>query len=358
MEVFIKGIGNISPQKTYDNSAFLETITEHHSSFLKCIEPDYKELLSKLQLPRRLSRGLKIGITAANLCLNDADIETPDAIITGTGYGMLADTEKFLTTMLDNKERLLAPASFIQSTHNTIGAYIAQILKCNKYNFTHVHGSLSFESALLNSMIKLEDDPSGYILLGGIDEMTEQHYQIKVINHKFKEGPVNHLKLLDYDSPGIIPGEGASFFLLSKYPGKDNYARIKGVRTFYKPENSVKTEEKVLSFLSDNKFSMKMIDLVILGLNGDSNSTILYNVLQQGLFRSTRQAYYKHLSGEYPTSTAFGVWMAANILHRQTIPEIVNINRYPRLYKPIRNILLYNHFENVNHSAILISSCD
>ena len=354
MEAYINGLGNISPQNTFDNTQFLRDIVEHDGSFLKCVEPDYSEIIPKGRLPRRLGRSLKIGVTSAARALEDAGLKEPDAIITGTGMGMLADTEKFLTTMIDNQEKFLNPTSFIQSTHNTIGAYIAVMLGCNKYNFTYVHGSLSFENALLNTLVMLKENPSENILLGGIDEMTEQHYLIKTINHKYKKGPVNHLNLLDYSTEGAIPGEGSIFFSVGKEKKKNSYASIVGSETHYKLENQAVCEEKIIKFLGSKDLTLDMIDLVILGPNGDNSSNSAHRILQEGIFKSINQAYFKHLCGEYPTSIAFAVWLAANILKRKTIPEIIRINNVSNVAKPGK-ILIYNQDRNVNHSLILLS---
>jgi len=354
MEVFINGIGNISPQRTFDNSLFLEEIIKHEGPFLKCIEPDYNEIIPKGVLPRRLSRSLKIGVAAAALSLNDASVIEPDAIITGTGMGMLADTEKFLTTMIDNQEKFLNPTSFIQSTHNTIAAYIAIMLKCNKYNITYVHGSLSFENALLNAMLLLQEKPDNSILVGGVDEITEQHQEIKSVNHRFKKELIDHLQLAECESVGAVPGEGSTFFTLNAKKSNNSYATIRGLETYYKPGNLVESEKRISEFLTRKQLSADGIDLVIFGLNGDLDANKIYQHLQNGLFKNTNQAYFKHLCGEYPTSSAFGVWLAANIIRRKTIPDIIRLNG-PFAPRQFRNILIYNHDRNVNHSLILVS---
>ena len=93
MEAYIRGIGNISPQPSWDNEPFLPDIAVYVGNRLKCIEPGYKEYIKPMQM-RRMSRILKMGVTAAGKCLRDAKVEVPDAIIVGTGYGMFADTEK------------------------------------------------------------------------------------------------------------------------------------------------------------------------------------------------------------------------------------------------------------------------
>ncbi len=354
MKIYINGIGNISPQKTFDNNLFLEEVVRHEGAFLKCIEPNYGDILPKGKLPRRLSRSVKIGVASATIALKDAGIHSPDAIITGTGMGMLADTERFLTTMIDNNEKFLNPTAFIQSTHNTIGAYIAVMLDCNKYNLTYVHGKLSFENALLNAWVMLQEYPEYNILVGGIDEMTEQHHQIKTVNHKFKKELIDHIKLIDSKSKGVYPGEGSIFFSLSRQKSTNSYALINGMETYYKPENEAVLKKKITEFLERKKLSVDRIDLVIFGLDGDQDSTKIYRNLQNGLFHNNRQAYFKHLCGEYPTSIAFAVWLAANILKHQVVPEIICLNNYSASGNT-HNILIYSQERNVNHTIILIS---
>ena len=90
---------------------------------MRAVEPDYAKLIDP-KVIRRMSRIIRMGVAAALECLNGA---TPDAIITGTAYGSLEDTTVFLKRMIDNKEEMLTPTAFIQSTHNTVGAQIRAV---------------------------------------------------------------------------------------------------------------------------------------------------------------------------------------------------------------------------------------
>ena len=256
--------------------------------------------------------------------------------------------------MIDNQEKFLNPTSFIQSTHNTIAAYIAVMLKCNKYNITYVHGSLSFENALLNALLLIHEKPENNILVGGVDEITPQHHEIKSVNHRFKKELIDHLKLASYESEGTVPGEGSIFFTLNAKKSNNSYAVIRGLETYYKPGNLDESEKRISEFLMRKQLSADRIDLIIFGLNGDMHANKVYKHLQNGLFKNTNQACFKHLCGEYPTSSAFGVWLAANIIRRKTIPDIIQVNG-PFARREVRNILVYNHDRNVNHSLILLS---
>ncbi|MCK4407854.1 MAG: beta-ketoacyl synthase chain length factor [Bacteroidales bacterium] len=354
MEIYIKGIGIISPQNTFNNEHFLEEIAEYQDDYLKCIEPVYKKYIKPMLL-RRMSRIIKMGIYAAKTSLDDANIDIPDAIITGTGLGCIEDTEKFLFSMITNNEELLPPTPFIQSTHNTISAQIALMLKCHNYNNTYVHRGISFESALLDSMMLLKENSINNILTGAADEITHNSFLItKRLGH-WKNPAISNLKLLDYKTRGSIAGEGAAFFVLTNTDSKHNYAKISSVSTFYKPENYKIIEDNITEFLKNAKIDTNDIDLIIFGINGDTKFDKIYYHLIKNYFENKDFVYYKHLCGEYHTSTSFVLWLSAKILKNQFIPEIIKLNKEPD--KPVKNILIYNHYRNINHSLILISGC-
>ena len=170
MEAYINGIGAISPQEfILDPTKWAIPVVDE--CVFACKEPDYSQFLNPATT-RRMSRMIKMGLCASKICLSDSGIEQPDAIITGTGLGCIEDTDKFLNIIIDLNEQFLAPTSFIQSTHNTISAQIALSLKNHNYNFTYVHGAFSFESALQDSLMLIQEQSAENVLLGGIEEMT------------------------------------------------------------------------------------------------------------------------------------------------------------------------------------------
>ena len=356
MEAFIRGLGNISPQNTYDNALFLEEVVSYPSVRLLSREPNYKEFIKPAHLSR-MSRVLKMGVTAAGICLRDAQVEAPDAIITATGLGMMEDSEKFLTSMIDKGERLLKPTAFIQSTHNTVGAYIAVMLKCNKYNFTYAHNFLSFESALTDAFMRLEDTPSERILVGGIEGIAQIYFQITEGAGFWKKEPVESLKLLQYASPGTLAGEGVAFFLLTRRPDPGNYARIREVRMIYRPEGPKDIQDQIGRLLENHQLAVGDIDLVLLGLNGDAEHDRTYHWLRENCFAQNSQGYFKHLCGEHYVASSFALWMAARILKSQRIPPAILLTDPRTPGKAIRNILIYNQNKNISHSLILVSSC-
>ena len=353
MSSFINGIGMISPQKTAESGGFLEEIMEYTSEFLPCVEPNYKNYIEPIAA-RRMSRLIKMGITSAKICLKDAGCDMPDGIITGTGLGSVEDTEKILGN-INMDSPLTNPTPFIQSTYNTISSQIAINLKCTNYNSTYVHRIFSFESGLTDALMQISDDPSHKLLVGGIDEMTGNHLSIiRRLGH-WKMNPASNLRLLDYETPGAMAGQGAGYFLISGMKTGTTYCKLLDVATIYKP-GYPDISERIHQFIRDNGLEVDDIDLVITGINGDRGNDELYYRLGQSLFDTIPLSCYKHLCGEYLTSSAFALWVAANILRRKIFPQQLLVKGTPP--EKIRNILIYNHFRQTEHSLILVSGID
>ena len=198
---YIHSAVSISAQNTFESEA-----VEMNLIFGKKVEalyPNYKEFISPVAL-RRMATGVKMGVAAATKALQTANLQQPDAILTGTGMGCIEDTEKFLNALIANDEEFLTPTAFIKSTHNTVGAQIALGLKCNAHNNTYVHGALSFESALMDAQLMLRQKEATNILVGGVDELgTEIIDAIRMMEDK------------NLDGIKVPFSEGASFFVLS-----------------------------------------------------------------------------------------------------------------------------------------------
>lgn len=352
--MYIRATGNISPQKTFGHPPFLTEPVEHSGNRLACAEPEYKEIID-VKLIRRMSRIIRMGVAAAMECLQEAGVKQPDAIITGTAYGCLEDTGLFLSKMIENNEELLTPTAFIQSTHNTIGAQIGLMLQCNNYNNAFVHRGFSFESALLDGMMLLQEKGAANVLVGAVDEITDISHTILSRFGFYKQESVSNLNLYKAKSKGTIAGEGASFFLLTDEPSAADYAKLDGLTTFYKPAGINEIEENILSFLAIHSLTLNDIDLVIEGKNGDPSSDELFEQLQQTVFSKNNLINYKHLCGEYPTSTAFALWVAANIIKTGSVPAVLEYKGLKE--NKINRILIYNNYLNLHHSLILASAC-
>jgi 3-oxoacyl-(acyl-carrier-protein) synthase len=348
MKVYLRAAGNISPQQSLDPELFFSRRTHYSGNRMQAVEPDYTKYVDSKMI-RRMSRIVKMGVAAAMECLSNAAVAMPEAIVTGTAYGCLEDTGVFLRRMIDNREELLSPTAFIQSTHNTVGAQIALLLKCHGYNNTIVHRAFSFENALLDASLLLGEGMDN-ILTGGIDEITDDSHAILGRFGLFpKEN--NNPDFQNTKFKGSIPGEGASFFLLGREAG-GAMAELNSFSTLYKPSGFAEVERRIQRFLEEASVSMEDIDLVINGRNGDAAHDETDGLLAAGILQGKPCFPFKTLSGEYPTASGFALWLGATLLRTQKIPDW-----FPHLRLPLKNILIHNHFQQTHHSLFLISAC-
>lgn len=351
-QVYVNSVGSISTQKTF-NGDFLEDLIEYEENVIHAVDPVYKDYIPPAAA-RRMAKGIKMSIVASKLALKEAELDNVDAIITGTGMGCVRDSEKFVSAIIDNDEQFLTPTPFIQSTHNTVGGQIALEIQCKGYNFTYVHASVSFESALLDALMQLQEEEAQHILVGGIDELGDHTIEIhRVINHIKKE-KVKSSELLTSKTSGAVFGEGAHFFVLSNEKNDRSYAEVLDVAT-YNTLDKDQVSSEILSFLDLHDLKTEDIDLVVLGHNGDADFDGYYSGLTKGVFKDTQQAFYKHLSGEFHTASSFGFWLSAHILKHQHLPDVVKINQTNTTR--FNHVLLYNQYRGENHSFTLLKRC-
>ncbi|MFT3946245.1 MAG: beta-ketoacyl synthase chain length factor [Agriterribacter sp.] len=345
--MYIRAAAGISPQISFEQ--ILRLPASYSGNSLSCAEPDYTKLFDARMI-RRMSRIIKMGVAAAIDCLQQADLQNPGAIITGTAYGCLADTELFLAKMVENKEELLTPTSFIQSTHNTVGAQIALMLKCHNYNNTFVHRGFSFESAMLDAITLLHENAVEDILVGGVDEITDTSHILLSRFGLYKQHSASNLDLYKEASKGTIAGEGAAFFLLSNQSSGNNYAKLEGMDTLYKPSSTEEVAVFINDFLQRNKVQATDIDVLVSGENGDAGNDKIYKELKKTLFKDIATQPFKQLCGEYPTAAAFALWLCSNIIKTGKIPAHSEM-------KAPEKILIYNHYLTIHHSLYLLSAC-
>jgi len=350
MKVYIRSAACVSPQNTFEGDNFLTDIIESTGTRLKAVDPDYKQFIDPKQM-RRMSHVIKMGIAAAKSCLDQADIQEPDAIITGTAFGCMEDTVTFITRIVEQDEEMLPPTAFIQSTHNTVAAQIALMLKCHNYNNTFVHKGISFESAMFDAMMMLNEGDAGNILVGGTEEMVDASFKVLTRLGLYKRQPISNLSLYEGQSKGTIGGEGAVFFLVSDKYSPSNLAELTALKTLYKPAS---IEDSIIDFLKSNGLNIDDIDLIITGRNGDTKNDEIYLTLGNSIFNNKPIANYKHLCGEYPTSSSFALWLAGNIIKKGIIPEVVKQNVFSS-FSP-KKVLIYNHYQAKYHSLMLVSA--
>lgn len=326
--IYINGLSNISPQETF-YQPMGATIAPPQGAFFTCQEPNYKEFIQK-KLLRRMSRIVRMGLATAHKALDDANNPSLDAIISGTAWGCVKDTEKFLETIIENKEAYLTPTAFVQSTHNTVAGQIALLHHNNCYNMSYVQGNVSFESALIDAMLLFYDNKANNILVNGIDEQTE------------KLGIL--LERLECAKAGVrVMGEGAACFILSDQPTPNTYAKVAGVNMLYRPKDKTAVQQSIQHTLQEANIPLEAIDVVLTG-----NKTL---AIEKELFPTAEYSQYKTLCGEYPTSTAFAMAVGAQVL-KGDLPTKTALGIHKKAPK---HILIYNNHQDINHSIILLS---
>lgn len=347
---YINGIGCVSSQESSDTEKNIENYEELTTNIVSVKKPDYKKHIIP-SMVRRMSIAVKMGVVASSIALKEANVEMPDAIITGSGMGCLRDSEKFLTNILDNDEQFLTPTAFIQSTHNTVGAQVALGLGCKAYNVTYVHDATSFETSLVDAMMMIDEGESK-ILVGGVDEIGNHTAKLYQLIDLIKEEETFENGVFNTNTKGAIHSEGAQFFVLENKHNTNTYAKLLDVTHFDQLEKS-EVSQKIELFLKENNLSIPEIDAVVLGLNGDISFDDYYKNLQDDLLKDIPQIAYKQFSGEYNTASAFGTWIACNVLKNQKIPTNFLMNSVKKeIYK---NVLLYNQYRGKNHSFILLT---
>lgn len=332
MSIYINGIGNISAQNTFGARQFTGPVNPSLPEGFLVLAPDYKAYVDP-KLLRRMAKIIKMGVTAASEALRDAGIEMPDAITTATALGCTQDTDRFLSAMIELEEQTLSPTSFIQSTHNTIGGQIALQLGLHNYNMCYTQRGASFESALLDALLLLVNKEAQSVLVGGFDELIPR---VKTLQERM--GKYRHIQ----------GGEGAAFFVLSEKDA-NAYAKLIDVQTLYKPEDNEALEQCLTDFLERNELKRKDINLVISG-ELDEVPIMPFAGMEDAML-----AVFKPFCGEYQTAMGFAVWLAAVSLHNAEVPKPFMVGN-PKGGSP-KTVLVYNNYQDRNHSFILLSKC-
>jgi 3-oxoacyl-[acyl-carrier-protein] synthase II len=319
--VYISAASGITHQPTFKNAGFsasLDTI----SSDTELISPNYKDYIDA-GLLRRMSKILRMSVASAKECIQQANDIEPDAIVVGTGLGCLQDTEKFLNTFL-SVEGLLPPTSFIQSTHNTIAGQISLSIGNHGYNMTHTQNTLSFEHALIDSIMLLAEGNS-HILVGAADEHIP-----------FLDSVV---EVLDVTLPVALTS-GCSFFVLSKEMSDQTLAKLSAVETYGEIQ---KLEEHLDHFFEANPINPDALDMVLFsGLDIDACDQVLHYLTSRGVAEDQIQDYLIY-SGIYPTASAFAVHYA--------VDKMATDNT-------LKNVLICNCLNRKNLGLTLIQSVE
>lgn len=343
----------ISPQHTFERQLFLQQPVSNDQGKLFVTAPDYSPYINPVAI-RRMSRLMKMAISAGVQCVREAAVTELDGIITGTGRGSMTDTEHFLNDMIRLEEGAMNPTAFIQSTYNSPNGWIAMLLKSTTYNQTYVHRGSSLELALLDAQLIMAEagEETKNVLAGCYDELTDEYFMVKDKIGYWKKTRTSSLDLLHQaDSPGTIGGEGSAFFTFSNKPGKAR--SVVQDLTIIHEADAAAIFNTVQDTLDRAQLDRKDIDVLLIGVNGDKNQQTYYQRTLDWFGDGPTIAGFKHLCGEYDTSTGFALWLCDWLIGQETVPGILTLQNNG--HRVPRTILLVNHYILGSASVMLVS---
>lgn len=121
---------------------------------------------------RRMGNLVKSSLLSSLKALEMSGIDVPDAIITGTAWGCVENSEHLLEQLASEGEVMLKPTYFMQSTHNTLSSSIAIRLHAHGYNVTYTQGRKSLDWSMQDAMLLLRSGQCKTVLVGCHDEST------------------------------------------------------------------------------------------------------------------------------------------------------------------------------------------
>ena len=344
MKAYILGSSAITSQHTLDGENYLSEWINSDEDCIVAQEPSYAGILNPRML-RRMSKLVKMGVATAVKSLQVAQVENPGAIVIGTGLGCTHDTEVFLKQIIDNKEETLSPTSFIQSTHNTIAGQIALTLNCMAYNFTYSNRGHSFENALDDALLLLQEGQDN-VLVGGADQL------IDTVVNVIQQLNCAQTKAIETGDDSIpVIGEGAACSVLSSTNNSENALPYVQDLLMINKSTVSSIEEKLAGFLKRNKLNITDIDLLISGSTRKLDP--FYKAIHQSFEGNADIIGFKKITGEYFTANAFGFQLGATVLKNQKVYSELEIGSQVGK-SSYSKVLIYNHYNQLNHSFILL----
>ncbi|MFT5765414.1 MAG: 3-oxoacyl-[acyl-carrier-protein] synthase II [Saprospiraceae bacterium] len=208
------------------------------------------------------------------------------------------------------------------STHNTIAGQISLLLRNHNYNMTHTQNSLSFEQALIDGTLCINDGCKN-VLVGAADEKGNDLYNI---NKRLNTQNINTTC-------------GASFFVLSNDKPDSLSINLVDIESYGLID---KRQDAIEGFLHSNDLQAADVDLV---LYSNSHQKTVDEL--SAIFENSKLIDYQKISGTYYTNSAFAMGYGVDILLQ---------GRYPSFDKSINRILICNNLIPENLGLILIDN--
>ena len=343
-DIFVLSAKQISMQQPLSEE-WMDNPIKYDVPFTRSIDPSFKEYISPIEA-RRMGRILKRALATSKEALKAAGCDTVDAIMTGTGFGCIENTEFFLDALSNEGEQLLKPTYFMQSTHNTISSLVAIQTKNYNYNATYAHKGISFESALHDAWLQFHLGKIGSALVGCHDEMTETFHSI------MKKGGV-----MGHDDERC--GEVAVSVVLSRHceersnPETKPLCRLTGLKMLHQPTMN-DLMDAVTTMLQSADRSLADVDYILTGISGNHENDKAYLAETKTLFGDKPLLKYKHLFGENFTASGLGFYVAAQCLKAGRVPSHLFVNANEASDKQPACIMLFNRSDGKDFTLTLL----
>lgn len=333
----------ISPQQTFP-TVDLETVRPPVQGFLSAIDPGMGGM--DRNTARRMSRPVRMGMTLAMDMLVPG--VTLDGLIFATASAGNAAAMQFLKQIADYDEGLLTPGDFVQSSPHALAGQIASVLHTNCYTDTHVHGGSAFEHALADAMMLLQERPGANMLVGAMDEFSDYNHRIHIKAGWYddKEGK-NPFRASGRSAVG---GEGCALFRVNDEPAGAK-ASIRSILTFHADEPAL-IAARAQAWLRELGMGSEPLSLLT-GVTEDEVTRPAYEAVMEVLPSGSPVYQYKHLCGEYPTASAFALWLATLPGGSSAWPRHMHIRNIPI---PGRHILLHHAYKGLHQSLVLVEN--
>lgn len=307
---------------------WMDNPLSYTEDYVRAVDPDFKQFISAGDA-RRMGKLLKRALATSLSALQEGGIENPDAIITGTGFGSIENTELFLDALVREGEQLLKPTQFMQSTHNTASSLIGIHTKCHGYNSTYSQKGFSFDSALYDAWMQFRIGRIKSALVGSHDEMSP------VFSGFVRKA--GHVK------EGEICSEAAVSVLLAE-SGDAAYCSLEGVKLFDTP-----TQDTLKQVLAD--MTAGGINAVMTGMSGNAENDSWYGFLD-AMLPGVPQLRYKPLFGVNFSSSATGFYASACCLKKGSVPAVLSASG--KAVDCGKGILVVNVVEGRHYSFSLL----
>ncbi len=317
----------ISIQKPL-TEGWMENPLNYSEDYVRAVDPDFKQFISAGDA-RRMGKLLKRALATSLSALQEGGIENPDAIITGTGFGSIENTELFLDALVREGEQLLKPTQFMQSTHNTASSLIGIHTHCHGYNSTYSQKGFSFDSALYDAWMQFRIGRIASALVGSHDEMSP------VFSGFVRKA--GHVK------EGEICSEAAVSVLMAE-SGDNAYCTLDGVKLLDSP-----SEDTLRQVLAD--MTAGGIDAVMTGKSGNAENDSWYGFLD-AMLPGIPQLRYKPLFGVNFSSSATGFYASACCLKKGGLPAVLSASG--KAIDCSKGILVVNVVEGRHYSFALL----